>query len=416
VLQVEYVRRSGLTADIVGAFIPASLYVGSGLLAVDDVANGSAFAQSDDTGNVQCESFQSAAYSKLDILWVVDNSGSMANHQTAVKNAGDAIAQVLANSTVDWRMGLVTTAYYGATAGTGRDLKDFTTNINVVKCWFDQAYSTANPTICTGSNTWVTTSGTGTEEGFLSAQRALNGHFLPATAGGSAPLPGSLRADAKLVLIVLTDTEEQSGTAAAGYITYFDGLGAIVNGIVCQVDGAGGCSATETKSQKYIDVVNAMGGVLASINDFDTNTNTISTLNTIILTAAGAASPYTLAKAPISASFKVAMAGPTVGTCAIADVPRSRADGFDYYAPTRSITFNGACRPTQANTDVAVSYRYWVPGTCPPDGCPSGCNPACPATQYCDANNTCVCYADCGGCATGYYCDTTACACTVIPG
>jgi hypothetical protein len=469
VLQVEYVRRSGNTADIVGAFIPASLYTGAAVLAVDDVANGSAFAQSDDTGSVQCESFKTAAYSKLDILWVVDNSGSMANHQAAVKNAGTAIAQVLGNSALDWRMGLVTTAYYTTTGA--RDLKDFTTNLTTVTSWFDQALAwqashayavgdrvshtdapgtqpSLNNYVCitagtsagsngtwgTGANitdgsahwaydpTWVGTSGTGTEEGFLSAQNALNNHFLPATAAGAAVVPGKLRGDAKLVVIVLTDTEEQSSTTAASYITYFSGLGAIVNGIVCQVAGANGCSQGETQSKKYMDVVNAMGGVLASVLDFDANANTVATLDAIILTAAGAASPYTLAKSPISASFKVAMAGPTVGTCGtppamLLDVPRSRADGFDYYAPTNSILFYGACRPTQANTDVAVSYRYWVPGTCPADGCPPAtCVPACTTAQYCDATNTCVCYADCGGCGAGYYCDTTACACVPIPG
>ncbi len=472
VLQVEYVRRSdvaGSAADIAGAFIPASLYDGSVVLALDDVVNGSAFAQSDDTGNVQCESFKTQGYSKLDILWVVDNSGSMANHQAAVKNASAAIATVLGGLAVDWRMGLVTTAYYTTTGA--RDLKDFTTDLPTFTSWFDQAprrtASTAyavgdrvsSPTstasqpslnnyVCITAGTsatgagpsnnygsditdgtvhwrydpaWIGTSGTGTEEGFLSAQNALNSHFLPATAAGAPVLPDKLRAGAKLVVIVLTDTQEQSGTTAASYRTYFEGLGAIVNGIVCQVDGADGCSVSETKSQKYMDVVNAMGGVLGSIMDFDANANTVTTLNAIILTAAGAASPYTLAKSPISASFKVAMAGPTYGTCGgattnIADVPRSRTDGFDYYAPTNRITFNGACRPVQTNTDVAVSYRYWVPGTCPAEGCPSGCVPACPATQYCDGTNHCVCYADCGGCDAGYYCDTNACACVPIPG
>jgi hypothetical protein len=171
-----------------------------------------------------------------------------------------------------------------------------------------------------------------------------------------------------------------------------------------------------------IDVVNYEGGILASINDFDTNTNTVATLDLMITTAAGATSPYKLKQAPISASFKVAMAGPTIGTCGgstppamVPDVPRSRADGFDYYAPTNSILFYGACRPTQANTDVAVSYRYWVPGTCPAEGCPSGCVPACPTTKRCNVN-VCECFADCGGCQAGYYCDTTACACVPIPG
>jgi len=470
VLQVEYVRRSNLTADIVGAFMPASLYTGDAVIPVDDVVNGSAFAQSDDTGNVQCESFQSQGYSKLDILWVVDNSGSMADHQAAVKNAGAAIVQVLSNTTLDWRMGLVTTAYYDGTNAV-RDLKDFTIDLATIQSWFDQAprrtpstpYAVGdrvsnttstgaqpplNNYVCitagtsgtgsgpsgTGANitdgtvhwaydpAWVGTAGTGTEKALLSVKNAIQNHFLPATASQ----PGKLRPDAKLLLIFLSDTDDQDTATVASYEAFFDsydgaGSKALADGILCQ-DLVNGCGDNLSPlTHRVIDVVNYEGGILASINDFDTNTNTVATLDSMILSAAGATSPYRLAKSPISSSFKVAMAGPTVGTCGgsttmVPDVPRSRADGFDYYAPTNSILFYGACRPTQANTDVAVSYRYWVPGSCPADGCPSGCNPACPATQYCDATNTCVCYADCGGCATGYYCDTTACACVVIPG
>lgn len=504
VLRVEYVRRSDSTGDIVGAFTPAP-YANEGVeMTADDVVNGSAFAQSDDTGNVQCDAFQAQAYSKVDILWVVDNSGSMADHQKAVKNAGAAIVSVLQNSTLDWRMGLVTTAYYDNSRPV-RDLKDFTTNLPTIQSWFDKfdawapstSYSAGsigppvvppdhvssppddgsqpgiNNYVCItggtssgsgvgpgasgsgknpyGSNitdgsvhwqydpTWIGTSGTGTEKALLSVKKALQSHFLPAAA---TPAAGKLRQGAKLVLIFLSDTDDQTkssdlsdlqtGQTITGYFEKFlddyDGAGskALVNGVLCQ-DLAQGCgdNLALPLTSRVIESVNYEGGILASIGDFDNNVNTVATLTAMIQNAAGATSPYHLSKAPISASFKVALQGPTVASCGgattdIADVPRSRVDGFDYYAPTNSILFYGACRPSQSalNQQIALSYRYWVPGNCPADGCSATCTPACTERQLCNVDaNQCVCPADCGGiCLPFETCNTATCTCQGRPG
>ncbi len=429
VLRVEYVRRSATNAAIIGAFMPASAYTGDVVLRLDDVVNGSAFAQADATVSTRCDTFNALPYSKLDILWVVDNSGSMGGHQLAVKNAGDAIATALGNTQADWRMGLVTTAYYSTSRVLARDLKDFTTDMAVVKCWFDQAYNTANPTICgTGSsapNQWVNTNGTGTEKALLSSKMAIQDHFLPATAAQ----PGKLRPDAKLVLIILSDTDDQDTQTVASYETFFgdyDGLGssALVNGVLCQNTVTGDCGDNLLPlTHRAIDVVNYQGGVLASIEDFDANVNTVATIEEMIRTAAGATSRYNLTSAPISASLKVALAGPTLGTCGtgttnVFDVPRSRADGFDYYAPTNSIVFYGGCRPVSPvppaiGSRIALSYRYWIPGACGPEGCPYGCNPPCGANQFCNASNVCECYSDCGGTCSGAtpLCNVATCTC-----
>ncbi len=407
-LQVEYVRRSAATGMVVAAFVPQSLYDANAageVFAVDDLANGSALGQYDATSAAQCNTFASGNNPPVDFLWIVDNSGSMGAHQNAVKNAGDAMAALLQNSMSDWRMGLVTTSYYVASATS--EVRDFTTDPNRIKCWFDQA--------CTGPGNWVTTSGSGNERGFQSARMALDpGGFFA----------GKVRPGAKLVLVVLTDTEEQStgaGTTAADYRAYFASLGAQVSGIVCL--GPGICSATELVSTKYIDVVNGMGGILASIQDFDLNLNTLATLDAIIRAAVGSASPYVLSKAPISASFRVALQGPTVGACGgqpaagpVPSVPRSRQDGFDYYPPTNAVLFYGACRPAQAGRDIAVSYRYWIAGSCGPDGCPTGCPNGCPSGKVCGPGNTCICDAGCGGtCAANQRCDSGTCGCVCAP-
>ena len=428
VLRVEYVRRSDSTADIVGAFAPASDYTGEAVaLTVDDVVNGSAFAQSDDTASVQCEAFQAQAYSKLDILWVVDNSGSMGNDQEAVKAAGDQMLALLENAPIDWRMALVTTAYYRTynTSNATRDLKPFTSDIDTVKCWFDQTCAD-----------WITTDGTGTEKALLSAKDAID-QFLPSTASTDA----KIRPDAHLVLIFLSDTDDQDTTTTANhcgspadpkkclswspaqYVTYFGDYDPVtpanqaaqVHGVLCKRDNANDPDCTDDLGGAYtrvISVVRSMQGVLGNIVGFEQPANSAATLDAIIRAAAGSASPYVLAKAPISASFKVALQGPTAGTCGgvttnVADVPRNRTDGFDYYAPTNSILFYGDCRPSSGQ--IALSYRYWVPGNCPADGCSADCSPTCAERQLCiHETNTCVWPADCGGiCTTDQTCDTS---------
>ena len=95
---------------------------------------------------------------------------------------------------------------------------------------------------------------------------------------------------------------------------------------------------------------------------------------------------------------------------ALCPMPRSQASGFDYYAPNNSILFYGDCRPNSLGAVVALSYRYWVGGGCPPDGCPNTCNPPCVDPWYC-VDGQCICPADCGGCDPGQTCNTTTCTC-----
>ena len=129
--------------------------------------------------------------------------------------------------------------------------------------------------------------------------------------------------------------------------------------------------------------------------------------------------PISVTESPISVSLKVAAEGPTVGTCNgsttdIASVPRSRSEGFDYSAPDNSLVFYGSCRPSASDTGklVAVSYRYWVGGDCPAEGCADTCDPPCVPPFQCE-DGVCVCPADCGigGCEEEHHCDLVTCTC-----
>ncbi len=169
---------------------------------------------------------------------------------------------------------------------------------------------------------------------------------------------------------------------------------------------------------RYYGVLSELGGITGSIADSrgagfaGANLGNISlTIEAILRAVVTASSPYELTHDPISSTIKVALEGPAVGACNLADVPRVtdlNGDGFLYDATTNAIAFVGDCRQLQVDTDIAASYRTWIDLTDDPDGEDQPCGGDCPDPLIC-VNDQCVCPADCGldaGLAAGQTCDT----------
>jgi hypothetical protein len=74
-------------------------------------------------------------------------------------------------------------------------------------------------------------------------------------------------------------------------------------------------------------------------------------MSRIVDTIAGAASQFRLNRSPITSTIKVRVRG--------MDVPRSRAEGFDYDPASRSIIFFGARFRPMRGDEVVISYRVW---------------------------------------------------------
>src|SRR5213594_2297701 len=122
---------------------------------------------------------------KVDFLWIIDNSPSMAGEQSVLSAAADDIANQLANARcpIDWRMAVAHTDLHlppsatdtcpGAPGPGRRRLCPFTTGFNVARVAIDRLLA-----------------GTGCE-----------------------PVPGgdcTLRPDAQLAVIFMTDTGDQT--------------------------------------------------------------------------------------------------------------------------------------------------------------------------------------------------------------
>ncbi len=136
--------------------------------------------------------------SRVDILWVIDNSASMGSYQQdVVRNADLFIQEFVKKQTVlDWKMGLVSTdenepPYLGFTPST------------------ELNKSTANPVAAfTGAVNRLGIYGSGIEKPFLCAKRALDSN------------PGFLRKGAILALILLTDAAEQSNMSSQTFLQF----------------------------------------------------------------------------------------------------------------------------------------------------------------------------------------------------
>ena len=344
-----------------------------------DLANGTGLATAQDTDTVECDPFELGSLPVADIIWVVDESGSMTDNRLDVaQNAKDFFARAV-KSGLDFRMAVTNVTEAGDAAhgkfcskqyqflpsgnlansadqsddgGTDRFLLPTEQNL------FESCV--LNPPGYEG----------GTEWGLLNAYQAVLKH-LPRQANN----PAKIRPEATLVIVIATDEWPASLSQKDPFGMIFDynqctltpaKTNAVLNtfykthmdlykGITMNGEGAaimhviGGvckntCSADVAHG--YMEIAQALGGSVADV----CQSNLGASLQVMIDSITGAASPAILQYVPISASLSVA-----VDTTVL---KRSRTVGFDYSADSNSIVFLGT--PIKKGTQVVVSYRRWV--------------------------------------------------------
>lgn len=134
----------------------------------------------------------------LDILWVVDNSGSMSPHQTNLSTNIGSFMTAFVSTGADYNMAVITT--------------DDWTFSSIVTPYSTDPESEIASLVVTGIM------GSGMEKGIEMAYNSLN--------NSSAAGPGGsfFRADAKLVVIFVSDEPDYSSGGWASYLSFFDGL------------------------------------------------------------------------------------------------------------------------------------------------------------------------------------------------
>ncbi|MEC9284155.1 MAG: hypothetical protein VX642_15675 [Bdellovibrionota bacterium] len=297
------------------------------LVACEDIPTVSILSETEDFVQAASE-----VNNKIDILWVVDNSGSMHDSQTALANNFEAFINDLQNKNYDFQIAVIATDAYR-----GGDYAKF-------KAEGGQAILTNNTTnleIKFIENVMVGTRGSANERGLQSLETALD---LEANKAFDFP-----RSDAFFSVIFVSDEQDSSieiggssfpgsnhylgildtlrlGSTLAGQKTYS------LNAIVLRQEDVGCTSGTV--GQRYIDIVNDADGIVASIcSDFSTS------LTDITSSIVQLSTQFYLNREPVIESINVVVNGEIV--------PQDTENGWEYVVESNSIVFHGSAIPAQ---------------------------------------------------------------------
>jgi hypothetical protein len=325
---------------------------------------------------------QNSAYvpRKVDVLWVIDNSGSMATSQQKLASNFKAFIRRFTGGNTDFRMAVTTTdaylvPYYNDTTDPTQPRYSLA-RLRPGKDLSNNLHYTMDPSTPDLENVFLTAiqqgiSGAGDERAFSSFEQAL-----------SSPLnTGFHRPGAFLSVIIVSDEDDFSHndlsddpanrmkkyyfsenyndpnmysiTKYTDFLKQFtagDGAGKnfSVNSI-SSIDEAcatilrnGQANAAQKVSHRYFSLVDATGGVKGSLcSDFG------QTLDIISGSILNLSSVFQLNRVPNPDTIVIYVNGVVV--------PPGAVDGWTYDAATNSISFNGTAIPA-AGADVNITF------------------------------------------------------------
>jgi hypothetical protein len=313
---------------------------------------------------------QNATYvpRKVDILWVIDNSGSMASSQANLAAHFQSFIQNFQNAGSDFHMAVTTSDAYMApyyNDFTRSRIRDGVTDSdrNQHSGVFVMTPSTANLSQVFLTNITQGIRGSGDERVFSSFEETLKNSWNSSFR----------RTDASLAIIMVSDEDDfshndfttgmngyyftedyndptlfsiqhymdflTSYTATAGAGKNFTVNAITIHDDACynQLKGSG-----QKKSQRYEALVAASGGTLISLcSDF---TQSLQDLSKSIVQLS---SKFQLNRIPVESSIVVIVDGVTV--------PHDAANGWIYESASNSIAFYGTAIP-QAGADVVINF------------------------------------------------------------
>jgi len=293
------------------------------------------------------EGFTQEFYSSVDVLWVVDNSGSMDQELNQVQLNFESFIEQFVALGLDYHLAVITTdmdspAFQGRFQGGVISPDD------------------ADPVSEFLAATNQGASGSGDERSMDAIQTALT---EPLLSGGNA---GFLRDDAALATIVLSDENDSSRIMDGSFQSWLQGLkadsaqvsfNAIVGDPTSSTRWLGGCSnwvgselLQADAGDRYVDMANATGGIWRSIcyENYD------ETLAHISLSSAGMVTTYQLSQMPTNFGLIQVY---------VNDVQYyySLTDGWMYNSDDNSITFHGSALPGPGDR---VVIQYPIDGEC----------------------------------------------------
>jgi len=285
---------------------------------LNGLVNGGTIAPSHNQ-NINSDTFvYSGNKLKADILFVMDDSGSMREEQTAtVKAIARTFGSAMSTKNVDWKATVVGTGYN--TDYSHRYINNPSEN-NITKL---------------SAQLRLGTNGSGYEYGLLKAYNYLtNGDIT--TRSGSA-----------LVIVYISDEIAHTTLAQMGVSnisdSYFVKNAIKVNTIIPLTGEYYVASETRANDLAYL-MANATGGEVANLHNYATGYDAM--MQKIADNTAGSASVIVLTETPIVASIQVSVNGAVVAHT-----------GWSYNSLNNSIVFNANSTPNSGDS-ISVNYNY----------------------------------------------------------
>jgi hypothetical protein len=291
------------------------------------------------------EYFKQPDVHAMDVLWVVDNSGSMSGVVDLLGERFESFLTSFDSMGIDYQIGVVSTDmetadHRGMLRGTDKVISP----------------SDPDPVATFVANTALGTGGSANEQGTDAAYAALTD---PLISGDNA---GLIREDAMLAVVVISDEDDSSSINTSTFSSWLNGYKGdpaktSFSGIIGDPDnwpigctGSGFPPVTAVAGVQYEKVINSTGGSWQSICDKDFD----KMLSYLAYGSSGLVFDFPLSKKPTSV-FDI-----TVEVDGV-DIPRSMSSGWTYDPALNTIHFHYSVIP---GPESVVHIVYPVEGDC----------------------------------------------------
>ncbi len=287
----------------------------------------------------------SVANNKVDILWIIDNSGSMLTKQQNLATSFDSFTQIFLDKGFDFHMAIVTTDTRATPTGQAGEFQGAPSIITNATPNFSAAFK---------NNVVVGSVGD-------PAAKALDAILLSlSTALLGGVNTGFLRDDAHLAVVILSDADDDDSVATVNdTVSYLNDLkpqvfdvvnrtfkpNYSVSAVVVDTSNAANtvCPLPYEDGLKFKNLAAATEGSITSICEPDFSAG----LTNLSKNIAEAITQIKLARAPVPGTIAVKFNG-------IAQ-PESSTDGWTYDSTENRVLFHGSGIPGD-QTSIAVDY------------------------------------------------------------
>lgn len=298
------------------------------------------------TDNAGDDYWQQPSRPTVDVLWVIDDSGSMGDEQNSLAANFDAFISTAVALDTDYHIGVVSTDVESEWAG------------KLYHCSANEFITDAQPEAeqrnqfrCNVKTADYSRPHSDSKEAALQAARMAVDY--PNIGDYNA---GFMREHATLYVIMVTDEEDQSDGTADLYVDFFRNIKGVGNPDLLNISAItgpppNGCDTAAANPKGY-DAVQAVGGQFRSICTADWS-DLISGLG---LDVFNARRQFALGRPATTSSIQVQVCDDSSGTPVNCQtVPQDATNGWTFDASVNAVTFNGGAVP-QAGEHVQITY------------------------------------------------------------